>query len=83
MVSDKPTIGLPAKELTEMDTFKNELVMIEKWPICQSYGLDIVGEGFFTMKHSVKNVREALNLIYQEYDSFAIHAVIYDEVSGK
>ena len=83
MVSDKPTIGLPAKELTELDTFKNELVMIEKWPICQSYGLDIVGEGFFTMKHSVKNVREALNMIYQEYDSFAIHAVIYDEVSGK
>lgn len=54
--------------------------MIEKWPICQSYGLDLVGGGFFTMKHQVKNIREALNLVYREYDSFAIHTVIYDEI---
>lgn len=79
-VCDKPTIALPARELTSNDTVANELIMIEKWPICQSYGLDIVGEGFFTMKHNVKNIREALNLIYKECDSFAIHSVIYDEI---
>lgn len=54
--------------------------MIEKWPILQSYGLDIVGEGFFTMKHNVKNIRDELNSIYKEYDSFAIHTVVYDEI---
>lgn len=79
-VNDKRTIGLPARALKIDDNFANELVMIEKWPICQSYGLDIIGGGFFTMKHNVKNIREALNLIYKEYDSFAMHTVIYDEI---
>jgi len=54
--------------------------MIEKWPICQAYGLDYVGNGFFTMKHSVKNIREALKVIYTESDSFAVHSIIYDEI---
>lgn len=54
--------------------------MIEKWPICQSYGLDLVGQGFFTMKHNIQNIREDLNAIYREYDSFAVHSVIYDEI---
>ena len=80
LVSDKPTIAVPAREVRSGENFANELVMIEKWPICQSYGLDLVGGGFFTMKHDVKNIREALNLIYREYDSFAIHTIIYDEI---
>lgn len=80
LVNDKPTIGLPARKVKPTENYANELVMVEKWPICQSYGLDLVGEGFFTMKHRVKNTREAMNLIYREYDSFAIHTVIYDEI---
>lgn len=79
-VSDKPTIGLPARKVKSLENYANELVMIEKWPICQSYGLDIVGEGFFTMKHQLKNTRETMDQIYREYDSFAIHTVIYDEI---
>ena len=80
MVWDKGWIGLPAREIKLEDTFINELQMIEKWPICQSYGLDLVGEGFFTMKHQVKNIREQLNIVYREYDSFAVYAVMYDEI---
>jgi hypothetical protein len=54
--------------------------MIEKWPICQAYGLDLVGDGFFTMKHMVRNIRDEMNAIYSEYDSFGVRRVVQDEV---
>jgi len=35
--------------------------MVEKWPMIQAYGLDMVGGGFFTMKHAFRNVRDELD----------------------
>jgi hypothetical protein len=40
----------------------------------------VVGGGFFTMKHSFVNVRDELDAIYREYDSFAVYRLVYDEV---
>jgi hypothetical protein len=33
----------------------------------------VVGGGFFTMKHQFANVRDELEAIYKEYDSFAVY----------
>jgi hypothetical protein len=54
--------------------------MIEKWPIIQAYGLDMVGGGFFTMKHQFVNVRDELDHMYTDYDSFAVYRLVYDEI---
>lgn len=32
------------------------------------------------MKHQINNIREELDLIYTEYDSFAIYRIVYDEI---
>ena len=39
------------------DLVSSEMNLVEKWPIIQAYGLDIVGGGFFTMKHKFTNIR--------------------------
>lgn len=80
MVHDKKVIGMPVRKLTLQDYVQSEAQMIEKWPIIQAYGLDMVGGGFFTMKHQFVNVREELDLMYQEYDSFAVYRLVYDEI---
>lgn len=40
----------------------------------------MVGGGFFTMKHSFLNVRDELDQMYREYDSFAVYRLVYDEI---
>jgi len=51
-VFDKGVIGMPVKHLTVLDyKAKTEMQIVEQWPIIQAYGLDLVGNGFFTMKH--------------------------------
>jgi hypothetical protein len=40
----------------------------------------VVGGGFFTMKHQFVNVRDELDLMYKEYDSFAVYRLVYDEI---
>jgi len=41
MVHDKPTVGLPVREVTDDDKrFSEEKQLIETWPIIQAYGLD-------------------------------------------
>ena len=61
-VHDKKSIGMPVRELKEPERkkFGSDLELVEKWPMIQAYGLDIVAGGFFSMKHSVKNIREEL-----------------------
>jgi hypothetical protein len=64
-VSDKKMIGLPVRAVThDDDLYKNigsEMELIERWPIVQAYALDIVGGGFFTMKHGAMNIRDELS----------------------
>ena len=52
MIHDKPSIGMPCRALTADDTrIQKESQIVEFWPLIQAYGLDVVGNGFFTMKH--------------------------------
>jgi hypothetical protein len=41
----------------------------------------VVGGGFFTMKHQFANVRDELDIMYKEYDSFAVYRLVYDEIT--
>ena len=62
MVFDKKRIGMPIRNLRQYKDFVNsELELVEKWPLIQAYGLDMVGGGFFTMKHQLKNLRDSLD----------------------
>jgi hypothetical protein len=29
---------------------------LEKWPLINSYGIDLIGAGFFTMKHEIIDI---------------------------
>lgn len=51
-VHDKKNIGMPMRAITQMDKkIRTDQDLVEKWPIIQAYGLDLVAGGFFTMKH--------------------------------
>jgi len=65
MVHDKQAVGVPVRELAADETrYPDEKQVIESWPIIQAYGLDIVGNGFFGMKHRITVVRDQLERIY-------------------
>ena len=81
MVHDKKTIGMPVRKLNPKSDFSNsEAELIEKWPIVQAYGLDMVGGGFFTMKHQFRLIREELNTIYKDYDAFTKYRSVNEEI---
>ncbi len=40
----------------------------------------VIGSGFFTMKHKIQNIKDNLNLIYSENDSFSLFRIIFDEI---
>lgn len=81
MVHDKKSIGMPVRKLSAKSDFvSNEKELIEKWPIIQAYGLDMVGGGFFTMKHNFKLVREELNSVYKDYDAFTKYRTVNEEI---
>jgi hypothetical protein len=83
-VHDKKVIGLPARRVDKLMDIKNfidsEMQMVEKWPIIQAYGLDIVGGGFFTMKHKFTNIRDELDEVYREYDAFSKYRIVNEEI---
>jgi hypothetical protein len=59
MVHDKKSIGMPVREITTDDKkFSKESQIVELWPLIQAYGLDMVGNGFFTMKHRFQCIRD-------------------------
>lgn len=80
-VHDKSVVGMPVRQVTVMDVkANNEAQIVEQWPIIQAYGLDLVGNGFFTMKHKFQNLREQLSVVYKEYDSFSFFRLVFDEI---
>ena len=81
MVHDKKIIGMPVRRIIPGEDFvTSETNLVEKWPMIQAYGLDMVGGGFFTMKHNYKNLRDELDFIYKEYDSFAKYRMVNEEL---
>lgn len=80
MVHDKKVIGMPVRRIKGWKDYDDEIQMVEKWPIIQAYGLDIVGQGFFTMKHNYKNIRDELDFMYKEFDSFSKYRIVNEEI---
>ena len=81
MVHDKKAIGMPCRKLRPQSDFvTSEMQLVERWPIIQAYGLDMVGGGFFTMKHGFSNIRDELDVIYKEYDAFSKYRVVNEEI---
>jgi len=81
MLFDKKAVGMPVRKLDAIqDEEKLPMQLVEKWPLVQAYGLDMVGNGFFTMKHGFVNVREELLRIYREYDSFSKYRIVNEEI---
>jgi len=81
MLFDKKAVGMPVRKLDAIqDEEKLPMQLVEKWPLVQAYGLDMVGNGFFTMKHGFVNVRDEMNRIYREYDSFSKYRIVNEEI---
>ena len=81
MIHDKKKIAMPCRKLdNQSDLVSSEAQMVEKWPIIQAYGLDMVGNGFFTMKHQLMTIRDPLDAIYQDYDSFSKFIMLNEEI---
>ena len=40
----------------------------------------MVGNGFFTMKHKWKNLRDFMPQVYRDLDSFSLHRMVFYEV---
>ncbi|KAL4468548.1 hypothetical protein ABPG74_005051 [Tetrahymena malaccensis] len=56
---------------------KGKINSIEKWPLIQSYGLEELGVGFFSMNHEVVDLTQRLNAVYKNYDKFFVSKLIY------
>jgi len=82
MVHDKKVIGMPVRKLHAVNDWhsQSEKHLVEKWPLIQAYGLDMVGNGFFTMKHNFMNLREELDNVYLEYDAFSKYRLVNEEI---
>ena len=61
------TIGV-----TLLNKEKNNITEIEKWPLINAVGLDILKEGFFTMKHDIIDLSLEFDNLYTKYDISAI-----------
>jgi hypothetical protein len=42
MVHDKKDVGIPVRELGNSDYISSEMLLVEKWPIIQAFGLDSI-----------------------------------------
>jgi len=60
LVHDKPVIGMAVQTPIDEKLKGRETQIVETWPLIQAYGLDYVGNGFFTMKHKWVNIREKM-----------------------
>jgi len=50
-IKSHKNVGIPLKPKEKIN-----LVELEKWPLINAYGLDLIGEGFFTMKHQIIDI---------------------------
>jgi hypothetical protein len=50
-IKSHKNVGIPLKPKEKINQ-----VELEKWPLINAYGLDLIGEGFFTMKHQIIDI---------------------------
>lgn len=80
MVANIPRIGVPFGTDKHGDNLKDVMIP-EKWPLVQSYGLEedgSRGRGFFTMNHSVVNVSAELTAIMAQLDAYTSRRVVME-----
>jgi hypothetical protein len=80
MVAGIPRIGVPFGTNKHGDNL-TDVMIPEKWPLVQSYGLEEDGSrdhGFFTMNHSVVNVSRELTAIMAQLDTFTSRRVVME-----
>ncbi|KAL3863388.1 hypothetical protein ACJMK2_005145, partial [Sinanodonta woodiana] len=75
IVKDLKKVGIPFSSSGHLQTF--DKFAIERWPIIQAYAVEgIGGGGFFTMKHEVVDVSQALQKIYQLMDPVVLEMIM-------
>jgi hypothetical protein len=57
---------------------KLKVTQIEKWPLIQSYGLNEIGVGFFSLSHKPTDLTERIQKIFRNHDKFSLAKVIQD-----
>ncbi|XP_053407607.1 dynein axonemal assembly factor 9-like isoform X1 [Mercenaria mercenaria] len=73
-------IGIPYSNSANLHKF--DIMLIEKWPIIQIYGVEGVGSGgFFTMQHEVTDVSEQVHKLYNYMDPVALENMVVEQVS--
>lgn len=55
---------------------KGKLSNIEKWPLIQSYGIEQLGRGFFSMFHQVVDLTARINSLYKVHDKHSLKWLI-------
>lgn len=70
MVRHKKNIGCMVRDKDTMG--------VEKWPLIQTYGLDELKAGFFTMNHNVFDCYDIVQEAMLEMDEFAVKKVVME-----
>lgn len=53
-----------------------DVKVIEKWPLIQSYALEPVGRTFFTLKHQVANVSARISPLFRNLDKHSLKNLV-------
>lgn len=53
-----------------------KLKNIEKWPLIQSYGIQELGNGFFSMVHKPVDLTARINALYKAHDKHSLKNLI-------
>ncbi|XP_077992587.1 dynein axonemal assembly factor 9-like [Glandiceps talaboti] len=79
MVKDCSTIGIPYSARGHPHPF--DPFTVEKWPVVQAFALEgFGGGGFFTMKHEVVDVSEAVHHMYSVIDPVNLEVLVTEHV---
>ncbi|KAG1703370.1 hypothetical protein DVH05_008278 [Phytophthora capsici] len=80
MMAGIKCVGVPFG-LDQAGANLQDTMLLEKWPLVQSYGLEggeSTGKGFFTMNHRVVNVSREMMQIMAQLDSFSAKRVVQE-----
>jgi len=67
------------EKVTKVGVFLGEnedVKLIEKWPLIQSYALESVGRTFFTLKHQAVNLSSKINPLFRNLDKHSLKNLV-------
>uniref|UniRef100_UPI00358E83EA dynein axonemal assembly factor 9-like n=1 Tax=Myxine glutinosa TaxID=7769 RepID=UPI00358E83EA len=76
MVHSCQTVGVPSS--TNGPSQVCDSLVVERWPIVQAFALETIGagRGFFTMNHTVVDVSDNLQMVYNQMDPVSLKVFI-------